>query len=110
MNFFQQLEQLVLKIEHPAAKQALASLAAELAANKTSLVAKFATAGVSAEAFIVTEVTSLVSKYPEVAPFAPFVMPLLTAFIEKELGYAGGDIGTYIDKVVAWLIAEEANV
>lgn len=110
MNFFQTLEQTVEKLIHPEAKAALAALAAGLQANKAALASQYAIAGGTVASFVRNEVESLVTKEPAVAAFAPFIFPLLSDFVDKEIGYGASDLNATIDKIAAWLIAEEANV
>jgi hypothetical protein len=109
-NIFKEIEEFVEKLFHPVAKETLADAAAYLSANKETLVAEAGTSGVAAEVFLTGTVTKFMGANPNLAELIPIVEPVITTFLTKEIGYGTNDVGTLIDKLAAYLIAEEAVV
>lgn len=108
-NIFKEIAEWFEAILHPAARESLATAAAYLTENKAELVAAAGTAGVSAETFLVNTTVTFMNEHG-LGGFVAIVQPLMMTFLEKEIGYGSNDIGTLIDKLAAWLVAEEANV
>lgn len=109
MNLFTEIEQFVEKLFHPVAKTSLAAAATYLTTNKSRLVAAAATYEGTAEDFLVGDINTFMKSDPVLEELIPVVDPLVTAFLDKEVGYGTNDAGTLIDKLAAYLTAAEVT-